>query len=116
VTRSDALEQPGELLIETNLEYRAPIYGFIKGALFVDAGNIWTLSKDSRPGASFTPADAWRQIAVGTGVGLRLDFSFLILRLDAAVRVYDPTVKVGESKYVLPKFRRAFNLGIGYPF
>ncbi|MBC7447611.1 MAG: BamA/TamA family outer membrane protein [Hymenobacteraceae bacterium] len=114
--RAEALEQPGELLLEANLEYRAPIYGFLKGAVFVDAGNIWTLSDDARPGAKFAPKDFWREIALGTGLGLRFDFSFLVLRLDAAVRVYDPTVPDGESRYVLPKFQRAFNLGIGYPF
>ena len=114
--RSDAVEQPGELLLEGNLEYRTPIYGFVKGAVFVDAGNIWTLTRDLRDGASFALDGFWRQIAVGTGVGLRLDFSFLVLRLDVATRVYDPTVATGESPYVLPKLRRAFNLGIGYPF
>lgn len=116
--REEALEQPGELLLESNLEYRAPIYGFLKGALFVDAGNIWTISKDARGAgeAKFDPKTFWKEIALGTGAGLRFDFSFLVLRLDAAVRVYDPTVPSGESRYVLPKFRRAFNLGIGYPF
>ncbi len=116
ITREEAIEQPGELLLEANLEYRAPIYGFLKGAVFVDAGNVWTLSKDGRKGANFEPADFWREIALGTGVGLRFDFSFLVLRLDAAVRVYDPTVRASESRYVLPQLKRAFNLGIGYPF
>ncbi len=122
--RVEAVEQPGELLLEGNLEYRAPLYGFLKGAVFVDAGNIWTLptsgdsteSKDKRTGARFDPRTFWQEVALGAGVGLRFDFSFLVLRLDAAVRVYDPTVAAGESRYVLPKFRRAFNLGIGYPF
>ncbi len=115
-TRVEALEQPGELLLEANLEYRAPIYGFLKGAIFVDAGNIWTLSNDARDGAKFKPQTFWREIAVGTGLGLRFDFSFLVLRLDAAVRVYDPTVPISQTRYVLPKLQRAFNLGIGYPF
>ena len=113
----EALEQPGELLLEGNLEYRAPIFGYLKGALFVDAGNTWSLTRDDeRPGARFDLKRFYREIAVGTGIGLRFDFSFLVFRLDAALRVYDPTVPDGESRYVLPKFRTAYNLGIGYPF
>jgi outer membrane protein insertion porin family len=119
-TIKDPLEQPGELLLEGNLEYRAPIFGFLKGALFVDAGNSWTLTEDQRTGATFRPSRFLEEIAVGTGAGLRFDFSFLVLRLDAAVRVYDPTVAAGQSRYVLPKWTEtgntAFNLGIGYPF
>ncbi len=119
-TIRDPLEQPGELLLEGNLEYRAPIFGFLKGALFVDAGNTWTLSEDDRFGAKFRPTRFLEEIALGTGAGLRFDFSFLVLRLDAAVRVYDPTVADGQSRYVLPKWSEtgntAFNLGIGYPF
>ncbi|MCB2377082.1 BamA/TamA family outer membrane protein [Hymenobacter sp. BT635] len=117
------LEQPGEVLIEGNLEYRFPIYSFINGALFTDFGNVWTLQEQDakREEAVFRLNRFYRQFAVGSGIGIRFDFTFLILRLDVATKVYDPTAP--GKKYVLPNFQfgkspnqTAFNLGIGYPF
>ncbi|MDU0370036.1 BamA/TamA family outer membrane protein [Hymenobacter endophyticus] len=112
-------EQPGEVLLEGNVEYRFPIYSFIKGALFTDFGNLWTLRNDPRPGAEFKLNQFYRQFAVGSGIGFRFDFDFLILRLDVATKVYDPSA-IG-SNWVIRKFsfredQSAFNLGIGYPF
>lgn len=117
------LEQPGELLLEGSVEYRFPVYSFIYGAVFTDVGNVWTLQSDPREGAQFEPDKFWRQFAVGSGVGIRLDFTFLILRLDVATKVYDPTAPTGE-RWTVRNFRplgntqdqTAFNLGIGYPF
>ena len=120
-------EQPGELLLEASAEYRFPIYGFIKGAVFTDFGNVWGLQerKDEngnylRPGAQFQFNTFTQQIAVGAGAGIRFDFTFLILRLDLATRVYDPTAPPLE-RWALRNFDTranpiAFNLGIGYPF
>ena len=120
-------EQPGEILLELSAEYRFPLFSFFNGALFLDAGNIWTNNEDkTRPGAKFE-RDFYKQIAVGTGFGLRLDFSFLILRLDIGKKVYDPAEPKGE-RFVLTKFKperipgytrdhqTAYNIGIGYPF
>ncbi|PJJ60517.1 translocation and assembly module lipoprotein TamL [Hymenobacter chitinivorans] len=120
--RDYALEQPGEVLIEGNLEYRFPLYSFINGALFTDFGNVWTLQAEgTRQDAVFHLNQFYRQFAVGSGIGIRFDFTFLILRLDVATKVYDPTAP--GNKFVLPNFRlakspnqTAFNLGIGYPF
>ena len=120
-------EQPGELLLEGSAEYRFPIYSFIKGALFTDFGNVWGLQertdKDGnylRPGAQFQLNTFYRQIAVGSGFGIRFDFTFLILRLDVATKVYDPTARSSE-RWAVRRFNSsanpiAFNLGIGYPF
>ena len=120
-------EQPGELLLEGSVEYRFPIYSFIKGAVFTDFGNVWGLQerKDSngnylRPGAQFQLNTFYRQIAVGSGLGVRFDFTFLILRLDLATRVYDPNA-LPTDRWALRKFNSSanpitFNLGIGYPF
>ncbi|WP_460611778.1 translocation and assembly module lipoprotein TamL [Hymenobacter seoulensis] len=118
--RNYDLEQPGELLLEGNVEYRFPIYSFIKGAVFTDFGNVWTLRADPlRPGAQFKLNQFYREFAVGSGFGLRLDFSFLILRLDIATKVYDPTAP--GSKWAIRNIsfgenQTALNLGIGYPF
>ena len=119
--RDNTSEQPGELLLEGSVEYRFPVYSIIKGALFTDFGNVWTLQRDSRPGAQFNLQTFGRQIAVGSGVGVRFDFTFLILRLDIAAKVYDPTAPDGQKwairqLYKDRQYGAAFNIGIGYPF
>ncbi|WP_216726193.1 translocation and assembly module lipoprotein TamL [Hymenobacter siberiensis] len=129
LVRDYLTEQPGELLLEGSAEYRFPIYGFFKGALFTDFGNVWGLQerKDPstgdylRPGAQFQINNFYRQIAVGSGFGLRFDFTFLILRLDIATKIYDPTAPTTADKWALRNFDTSanpvsFNLGIGYPF
>ncbi|GAC1376396.1 MAG: BamA/TamA family outer membrane protein [Hymenobacter sp.] len=124
-------EQPGELLLEGSVEYRFPIYSFVKGAFFTDFGNVWGLQENKykdgpqqgeyiRPGAQFQFNSFYKQLAVGSGIGVRFDFTFLILRLDIATKVYDPTAPTAQ-RWALRNFDTranpiAFNLGIGYPF
>ncbi|QNF35180.1 BamA/TamA family outer membrane protein [Adhaeribacter swui] len=120
-------EQPGELLIETNLEHRFNIVGYLNGAFFIDAGNTWMLSKDvNRPDSEFEWKDFLSEFAVGVGTGLRFDFNFLIARFDFSTKVFDPSFSKGK-RYVLNQFtlndifnrnnnHTTFNLGIGYPF
>jgi outer membrane protein insertion porin family len=115
-------EQPGEILFEGSVELRRPLVGFLHGALFADMGNTWTFSADNRPGGQFTE-DFWREIALGLGFGLRLDFSFLIIRTDFGFKALDPAQPIGE-RWVLDRanfrfrdnYGPTFNLGIGYPF
>ena len=125
-TFDDRFEQNGELLIELNAEWRRKLYGFIDGALFIDATNVWMLTNDkSRVGANFEIQDFWKEFAIGAGFGLRFDFSFLIIRLDTGIKIYDPARPLG-SRFIGNKvnFKRPFgekgqaifNLGIGYPF
>jgi outer membrane protein assembly factor BamA len=124
------LEQPGEVLLETSVELRSKLFGFVNGAFFVDAGNIWRLQDfpddaetgEPRPGAAFGFDTFWSQIAIGSGIGLRFDFSFLIFRLDYGVKVYDPARDVSE-RWIGQKFdvwSEIVNgqpyIGIGYPF
>jgi outer membrane translocation and assembly module TamA len=113
-------EQPGELLLEGSVEYRFPVYSFIRGALFTDFGNVWTLQPDqTRPGAEFRVNSFAKQFAVGSGIGIRLDFTFLILRFDIATKVYDPTTPEGwviRNALQHTKNQTALNVGIGYPF
>lgn len=121
-------EQQGEILLEGSLEIRKNLIGFIDYAAFIDFGNIWLIDKDpSRPGANFEADRFYKEIAAGTGLGLRFDFSFLVLRLDAGLKVYDPARPEGK-RFILssgfydapftPKAAEAvvFNIGIGYPF
>lgn len=124
--RDFALEQPGEVLIETSAEYRFNMFSFINGALFVDAGNVWWLRKDeTKPGADFAFNRFYKELAVGTGFGIRFDLAVVVLRFDLATKVYDPAGINGE-RFVLGNFsfsefftrnnQSTLNIGIGYPF
>ncbi|MCH6200613.1 hypothetical protein MMU07_13585 [Aquiflexum sp. LQ15W] len=118
-------EQPGEILFEGMFEFRSKIYGYFDGAFFIDIGNTWTFNEDtSRPGANFEFNRFYKEIAVGTGAGLRMDFDFLVVRLDMGIKAYDPARLPGK-RYILNNFFRSFpgqrgqtvfNIGIGYPF
>lgn len=105
------LEQGGELIIESSLEYRSKITGFLNWAFFIDAGNIWQLRGsplqplgDSLTGngmdGRFSPNSFLKEIAVGAGLGLRIDFGYLIFRIDAATQVVDPAQPLG-SRFIL---------------
>ncbi len=114
-------EQPGEVLLEGSLEYRFPVYSFIKGALFTDFGNVWALQNDaSRPGADFRLNSFYKQFAVGSGFGIRMDFTFLILRFDIATKVYDPTETAApwrlQNALHHVENQTVVNVGLGYPF
>jgi outer membrane protein assembly factor BamA len=96
----------------------------VHGALFIDAGNIWLFREDSlKPGAKFT-GDFLKQLAIGGGVGLRFDVSFLVIRLDVAFpfrRPYPPGKEwvINQVNFSQPAWRKqniVYNLGIGYPF
>jgi len=118
------IDQTADLSLEANIEYRFPIYNIVKGAFFLDAGNIWLLKEDAtRPGGKIEP-DFYTDIALGTGVGLRLDFSFFVFRADFGLRVRDPAVEGSRAwlwthpEDYLNDFSRntEFNIAIGYPF
>ncbi len=116
--------QTGELKLEANVEYRFTLSGMFKGAVFLDAGNIWRLHEDEDvPGGTFKTGTFPAQIALGTGTGLRIDAGFFLLRFDFAFPLAKPGT--GNSGYFDPvrlldrQWRRdnlVFNLAIGYPF
>ncbi len=130
----------GDVLLEANIEYRFDLIDVLEGALFVDAGNIWTLRSDpARPGADFEFNRFLREVAFGAGAGLRLNFDFFLIRLDLGLQIKDPSLDQGERWLFQPKdqynnyidgqnvgrpgaplpyyeWRWNFNLGIGYPF
>ncbi|MEI7489269.1 MAG: BamA/TamA family outer membrane protein [Chryseobacterium sp.] len=119
------LDQSGDIKLELNAEYRANLYKFLNVAAFVDAGNIWLLHDDTfRPGAKFSK-DFLSEVAVGAGVGLRLDFSILVLRLDLAMPLRVPYYEKGNRwafdriNFGDPSWRKenlVLNIAIGYPF
>jgi outer membrane protein assembly factor BamA len=105
-------DQVGDLRLEGNLEYRQDLFPYVKGALFVDAGNIWLVNSDpDRPGGQFNASTFLNQLAVGAGAGLRIDVQFFVIRFDYAIPL--------RANYGTPtsddKSGR-LNLAIGYPF
>ena len=107
--------------LEANIEYRFKMFWKIAGAVFVDAGNIWTLQgADSEENklARFRWDTFGESIAANWGAGLRLDFGFFLLRLDMGMRIHDPA---REQKWVRPdqwlkRDNYAVHFGVGYPF
>jgi len=117
--KSDVYEQFGEIKIQSNLEYRFGIFRKLKGAWFTDAGNIWLLRPvEEIPGGTFKFNSFLDEIAIGTGLGLRFDFTFFIIRLDGAIKLKDPSLTKGERwVFNVQKINDiTFNFGIGYPF
>ena len=117
---SSRYDKIGDIQIESNIEYRFHIFKSFYGAWFADAGNIWLSYKDpNKPNGQFKIDEFYKEIAIGSGFGLRYDFSFFVLRLDAAIRVHDPQYSEGK-RWVFGKqtLRESaiLNFGIGYPF
>lgn len=141
------LEKPGEILFEGSMELRSKLFGFVGGAIFVDAGNVWLFSQQTRENpengereavagnSKFRLNSFYKELGIGTGFGLRFDFTFLILRFDVGIKVYDPGREPGD-RFVLDDVRFfkpfatrtgpdsftdfkepvIYNIGIGYPF
>ena len=119
-------EQPAEMILESMFEYRRKLFSYFDMAVFLDAGNSWMIGRDdARPGADFRYDRFYKEIAVGTGIGLRMDFDFLVIRLDLATKALDPARQEGQrwildnirfNKPLGEKGQTVFNFGIGYPF
>ena len=118
-TRIDFNNQSGDIKLDLNMEYRVKIVSVLEGALFLDAGNIWTIKEyDTQPGGAFRFDSFYKQIAVAYGVGVRLNLSFFILRLDFGVKLHDPALADEQRWRIKPKWKddMAFHFAIGYPF
>lgn len=116
--RDGYFDQTGTFKLEANVEYRFPIVSILHGAVFLDAGNVWLLKNDpQRPGGLITGKTFLRDIALGTGVGLRVDIGVMVLRGDLGYGLHAPYY-TGINHYFNIKFTKAFafHLAIGYPF
>ena len=104
--------------IHLSAEQRFSLFGALRGALFVDAGNIWNVSDNVEEGpATFNDLSSLKNIAVGSGFGLRYDFDFFVLRFDVGFKTYDPSQNEGNRWFKTYNFRNAvYNIGINYPF
>lgn len=116
------IDQVGDIKFEANLEYRFPIAGFIKGALFADAGNVWLMNDDpQRPGGKFDARTALDELAVGAGFGIRFDPEVIVVRLDLATPLRRPDLPQGDRWTFNDQHPRLsdnfiLNIAIGYPF
>jgi outer membrane protein assembly factor BamA len=135
-------ERPGEVLLEASIELRTKLVGFVDGAVFLDAGNVWSFKQQKEAtgtgNSAFKANSFYKELGIGTGFGLRFDFTFLILCFDVGIKVYDPA-RAPKDRFVLDDVRFfkpyarnigskenaqyisikepvIYNIGIGYPF
>ena len=118
--RGDPTTHVGDIYFIVTAEYRRKVLKWLEPAFFVDCGNTWTIKDyESQSGGLFRRNSFYKELAVGTGIGLRFDFSFFIFRIDAGTRVYDPACPEGE-RFIFLKSNlwrnSAVYVAIGYPF
>ena len=119
--RIDFINQTGDMKLDINMEYRAKLFWKFGGALFIDAGNIWTLRDyPDQPGGVFKFSEFWKQLAVSYGLGLRLNFDYFIVRFDMGMKAVNPAYETHREHLPLlyPKLSRdfAFHFAVGLPF
>ena len=119
--RIDFINQTGDLRLDLNAELRSSLFWKFQGAIFIDAGNIWTVRQYAdQPGGLFTLSSLYKEIAVAYGVGLRLNFDYFILRLDLGMKAISPYYTTTEEHYPIsnPNFKRdyALHFAVGLPF
>lgn len=119
-TKKNDFERVGDLWFETNVEYRFPMYSFIDGGIFADAGNVWLLKQNEDfPLGQIQASRFLKSLAFDVGFGLRFDFSFFVFRIDGGIQIYDPGDLPGSRWYKPGDFKLKdinWNFGIGYPF
>lgn len=116
---SDFINQCGDINLILSAEYRFKMFWVFEGALFVDAGNIWTVRNyENQPGGLFQFNDFYKEVAASYGVGLRLDFTYFLVRLDLGMKARNPAINQEPWPIAHPHFGRdaAFHFSVGYPF
>ncbi|GCB34448.1 translocation and assembly module lipoprotein TamL [Bacteroides faecalis] len=119
--KGSLMDQSGDIKLDASIEYRSKLFWKFQGALFIDAGNIWTIRDyANQPGGVFKFNRFYKQIAMAYGLGLRLDLDFFILRFDGGMKAINPAYETKKEHYPIihPKFSRdfAFHFAVGYPF
>ncbi|MEG1562469.1 MAG: BamA/TamA family outer membrane protein, partial [Bacteroides sp.] len=115
------LSQSGDMKLDASVEFRSKLFWKFQGAIFVDAGNIWTIRDyANQPGGVFKFNTFYKQIAMAYGLGLRLDLDFFVLRFDGGMKALNPVYQSGKNRYpvIHPNFGRdfTFHFAVGYPF
>lgn len=107
-------DQSGNVRLEANVEYRFPIFGYVKGAVFADAGNVWSTSDETLPGGRLS-SNFYNELGIGSGIGLRVDVQGFVIRFDLAAPLHDPSLEENE-RWNFDVANPVFNFAIGYPF
>ena len=116
------ITQTGDMKLDLNLEYRTHLFWKFGGALFVDAGNIWTIRDyEQQPGGQFKLQNVLSDLAVSYGLGLRLNFDYFIMRFDIGMKAVNPAYEMEEEEHyaiIHPRLGRdfAFHFAVGLPF
>ena len=113
------INQCGDINLEMSIEYRAKLFWVFEGALFIDAGNIWTIKDyENQSGGKFEFDKFYKQIALAYGVGLRLDFNYFLLRFDLGFKAHNPAQNQEEWPLIHPRWKRdtTLHFAVGYPF
>ncbi|MDE7387244.1 MAG: BamA/TamA family outer membrane protein [Muribaculaceae bacterium] len=116
---TDFINQCGDISLFLSAEYRARLFWVLEGALFIDAGNIWTIRDyETQPGGLFRFNNFYKEIALGYGAGIRLDFTYFLLRLDLGFKAHNPASNQEPWPLVHPQWGRdaTFHFSVGYPF
>lgn len=113
------INQCGDISLILSLEYRMRLFWVFEGALFIDAGNIWTIKNyPTQPDGTFRFNKFYKQLAAGYGIGLRMDFTYFLLRLDLGLKAHDPARGAEPWPLIHPNWHRdaTFHFAVGYPF
>lgn len=116
---TDFINQCGDIRLDLSLEFRAKLFWVLEGAVFVDAGNVWTIRNyENQPGGLFRFNTFYKEIAAAYGVGLRLDFTYFLLRLDLGMKAHNPAMNQERWPVIHPRWGRDanFHFSVGYPF
>lgn len=116
---TDFINQCGDIRLDLSLEYRAKLFWVFEAALFIDAGNIWTIHNyENQPGGMFKFNKFYKQIAASYGAGLRMDFTYFILRFDLGMKAHNPAVNQEPWPLLHPRWHRdaTLHFAVGYPF
>lgn len=116
---TDFINQCGDISLILSAEYRMKLFWVFEGAIFADAGNIWTIHNyENQPGGMFHFNTFWKQIAASYGAGIRLDFEYFLLRFDLGMKAHNPAVNQEKWPIIHPRWGRdaTFHFSVGYPF
>lgn len=116
---TDFINQCGDIRLDLSVEYRVKLFWVVEGALFIDAGNIWTIRNyENQPGGLFKFGEFYKQLAAAYGAGLRFDFTYFLLRLDLGMKAHNPAQGQEPWPLIHPRWGRdaTLHFSIGYPF
>lgn len=118
-TVTNFINQCGDIRLDMNLECRVKLFWVLEGAAFIDAGNIWTIRNyENQPGGLFKFNSFYKELAWAYGIGLRLDFTYFLIRFDLGMKAYNPAMNQESWPLLHPNWHRdaTFHFSVGYPF